>query len=128
MNESFIERLDKYMEYAGLNDNKVTVQAGITTGLINSARKRGKSLSGDNIGKILYTYKDLNARWLLTGEGDMLVSEFGTDNSDLIKKLNIANEKNKELKEDYRQALIELGQYKERLEKHESSAKTDEAV
>ena len=72
MDETFIQRLDKYMEYASLNDNKVTVQCGLTVGLINSARKRNKSLSGDNIGKILYVYQELNARWLLTGEGEML--------------------------------------------------------
>ena len=73
--KTFIDRFDEYMSYAGLNDNKVTVQAGITVGLIGSARKRGKSVSVENIGKILYTYKDLNARWLLTGEGEMICSE-----------------------------------------------------
>lgn len=73
--KNFIDRFDEYMSYAGLNDNKVTVQAGITVGLIGSARKRGKSVSVENIGKILYTYKDLNARWLLTGEGEMISSE-----------------------------------------------------
>lgn len=75
MMKTFIDRFDEYMNYAGLNDNKVTVQAGITVGLIGSARKRGRSISVENIGKILYVYKDLNARWLLTGEGEMLCSE-----------------------------------------------------
>lgn len=75
MDETFIERLDKYKEYAGLNDNQITVKSGLTVGIINSARKRGSSLSGDNIGKILKVFKDINARWLLTGEGEMLESE-----------------------------------------------------
>lgn len=72
---NFIDRFVEYMNYAGLNDNKVTVQAGITVGLIGSARKRGRSMSVENIGKILHTYKDLNSRWLLTGEGEMLCTE-----------------------------------------------------
>lgn len=72
MGETFIQRLDKYMAYASLNDNQVTVQCNLSIGCINSARKRNKSLSGDNIEKILTVYTELNARWLLTGEGEML--------------------------------------------------------
>jgi len=67
----FFDRLDKYMIYKGLNDNKITVQAGIANGLIGKARKRG-ALSQENISKLLYTYTDLNANWLFTGEGEML--------------------------------------------------------
>lgn len=108
MNESFIDRLDTYMKYAGLNDNKVTVQCGITVGLINSARKRGKSLSGDNIGKILCAYKDLDARWLLTGEGQMLQNsiEVYSDSENLSVYLE---RENKELKSKNEQLNRELG-------------------
>lgn len=74
MDETFIQRLDKYMDYASLNDNQVTVQCDLTVGCINSARRRNKSLSADNIEKILYKYKELNARWLMTGEGEMIIS------------------------------------------------------
>lgn len=75
MDETFIERLDRYKEYAGLNDNQITVKSGLTIGIINSARKRGSGLSGDNIEKILNAFKDINARWLLTGEGEMIQNE-----------------------------------------------------
>lgn len=70
----FFQRLDKYMEYKGLNDNKVTVEAGISNGLIGKARKRG-ALSQDNISKILHTYSDLDANWLFTGNGSMIKSD-----------------------------------------------------
>lgn len=69
----FFDRLDKYMEYKGLNDNRITVEAGVSNGLIGKARKRG-SLSQDNISKILYAYPELDANWLLTGKGSMLNS------------------------------------------------------
>lgn len=75
MENKIIDRLDEYMRYAGLNDNKVTVQCGLSNSIVGNARKRGKSINGDNIAKIISTYRNLNARWLLTGEGDMLVSE-----------------------------------------------------
>lgn len=85
MKETFIQRLDKYMAYASLNDNQVTVQCDLSTGCINSARKRNKSLSGDNIEKILNVYTELNARWLMTGEGEMLcLPEDPAGNASLI--------------------------------------------
>lgn len=68
----FFNRLDKYMKHKGLNDNKITVKAGVSNGLIGKARKKGGGLSIDNISKILYTYSDLSADWLLTGRGTML--------------------------------------------------------
>jgi len=67
----FFSRLDKYMKIKGLNDNKITIEANISNGLIGKARKRG-SLSQENISKILQVYKDIDANWLLTGEGEML--------------------------------------------------------
>lgn len=68
----FFDRLDKYMEYKGLNDNKITVETGISNGLIGKARKRG-GLSQENISKILYTYQDLNANWWFRGNGEMII-------------------------------------------------------
>ncbi|GAA4149515.1 hypothetical protein GCM10022217_01500 [Chryseobacterium ginsenosidimutans] len=70
----FFERLDKYMEYKGLNDNKITVETGISVGLIGKGRKRG-GLSQENIAKLLYGCPDLNANWLFKGEGNMLIED-----------------------------------------------------
>jgi len=74
----FFERLDVYMKYKGLNDNKLTIETGIPNGLIGKARKRG-SFSGKNISKLITTYKDLSADWLFRGEGDMLRTENAID-------------------------------------------------
>src|SRR5690606_19624980 len=69
---SFFDRLDKYMKFKELNDNKMTLETGISNGLIGKARKRG-SLSQENISKILHVYKDLNANWLLADRGEMIL-------------------------------------------------------
>ena len=73
---NFFERLDKYMEYKGLNDNKLSNETGISNGLIGKARIRG-SLSGKNISKLINTYQDLSADWLFRGEGEMLRNHIG---------------------------------------------------
>ena len=67
----FFGRLDMFMKYRGLNDNKISVTAGISNGLIGKGRKRG-GISQENISKLIAAYPELNANWLLTGQGDML--------------------------------------------------------
>lgn len=68
-----IERFDIYMEYKHLNDNKVTVQLGLSNGVIGKSRKDGRDLSYRVIEQILNFYTDLSREWLLYGEGDMLL-------------------------------------------------------
>lgn len=67
-----IDRFDAYMEASGLNDNKVTVQLGLTRGLIGKSRQPKRDLSTTVVEKILAHYDDLSRVWLLTGEGSML--------------------------------------------------------
>ena len=106
MENEIIKRLDEYMAYAGLNDNQVTVQCGLSTGVVGNARKKGKSLNGNNIVKILSTYKDLNARWLLTGEGEMLSTVETASNTELAAFLK---NQNKELMEKIDRLNREVG-------------------
>ena len=69
---SFIERLQYYMELNGINDNRLTIDAGLSVGLIGKAKKTGKAMTSANIEKILLAYPDLSADWLMTGTGPML--------------------------------------------------------
>ncbi|MBC7642814.1 MAG: hypothetical protein H7174_10835 [Flavobacterium sp.] len=67
----FFKRLDKFINFSNLNDNKLTISCGISNGLIGKARNRG-SLSQENISKILLKYENLDANWLMTGRGKMI--------------------------------------------------------
>ena len=72
LNATFSERLQQFMDYKGLNANKITVNAGLSVGLIGKAKNGVKGLNAASIEKILYAYPDLDANWLLTGRGEML--------------------------------------------------------
>ena len=76
-----IDRFDKYMEINGLNDNKVTVKTGLAIGTIGKSRKEGRDLSDKAIEKILNTYPEINRVWLLTGEGEMMKSQYLKSNT-----------------------------------------------
>lgn len=75
---NFIERLQCYMEFKGINDNQMTIAAELSNGLLGKLKKNGKGMNSINIEKILSYYTDLSAEWLLTGRGNMLKSEHST--------------------------------------------------
>lgn len=68
------ERLQKYMIQKNLNANKITVDAGLSVGLIGRAIKNDSGLNSDTIEKILIAYTDLNPEWFVSGSGEMLKS------------------------------------------------------
>ena len=66
------ERIKQYMDYksvsAGDLSNLLEVQRSNISHILNGRNKPGASF----IEKLLLTFSDLNARWLMTGEGEML--------------------------------------------------------
>ena len=69
-----IDRLDEYIRFKGINDNQVTINAQLSTGLLNNARKNNNDLGKKAVEKILSFYQDLNRVWFVTGEGEMIIS------------------------------------------------------
>lgn len=69
---TFIERLQCFMRHFGINDNQLTVDAGLSIGLIGKAKKTGKAMNSSNIEKILNAYPELNPEWLMLGTGEMI--------------------------------------------------------
>jgi hypothetical protein len=73
--KNIIDRLEAFMKYKELNDNQITVQAGLSIGQIGKSRKTRNGLHSDTIEKILHTYKELNAEWFCAGIGQMIKTE-----------------------------------------------------
>lgn len=70
--ERRIDRLDRYIKFRGLNDNKVTLDSGISVGTLGKSRKEGKDITPKTAEAILSAYPELNKVWLMTGDGDMI--------------------------------------------------------
>lgn len=75
MARKIIDRFDEYMAYKRLNDNRVTIQLGLSNGTIGKSRQENRDLSDKVIEQILNFYTDLSRTWLLYGEGEMLVAD-----------------------------------------------------
>lgn len=71
---NIIDRLERIMNIKGLSDNKLTVDAGLSIGLIGKARKKRSGLHSDTIEKILYAYPDINPTWFITGKGEEFIN------------------------------------------------------
>lgn len=67
-----IDRFDMYMRYRGLNDNQVSLQLGLSNGVIGKSRKDGRDISRRVLEQIEKHYPELNMSWIYTGEGEML--------------------------------------------------------
>lgn len=72
--ERRIDRLDKYIKFRGMNDNRLTLESGLAVGTLGKSRKPGKDITIKTAEIILETYPEINRLWLLRGEGDMIGS------------------------------------------------------
>lgn len=70
--ENIIDRLEAVMKHFGLNNNSLTVQAGLSVGLLGQARKNRKGLHSDTIEKVLTALSAVSPAWFVLGEGEML--------------------------------------------------------
>ncbi|MCR5454550.1 MAG: helix-turn-helix domain-containing protein [Bacteroidales bacterium] len=66
------ERLQKIMDYAGVSPNKFAAILGIQRSSISHMMSGRNNPSLTVVQKILKSYPDISAEWLLFGEGNML--------------------------------------------------------
>lgn len=65
------DRIHQFIENEMLNPNQFYVKTGITRGILTQEN----GISEQNISKFLDTYPYVNANWLLTGRGEMILKD-----------------------------------------------------
>lgn len=137
MKDTFIERLLYFMGNQGINDNQMTVNAGLSIGLIGKMRKGiTKSINSTTIERILYSYPQLNAHWLLTGEGEMLSTPANStlqtamppSFSELLSMINQRDQKIEQLSRQLGMAEEQVRQLTKEKEKLASSAHSSDVA
>lgn len=65
-------RLIKFLAYLGIGQKTFAESVGLSAGFVNSIRV---SIQPKTVKMICSRYPELNASWLLTGDGDMIKSD-----------------------------------------------------
>lgn len=68
-----LNRIKQFIDQKGLNIRSFEIAVGFSNGAFASQLKNGKTIGVDKLENILNTFPELNANWLLTGKGRMLL-------------------------------------------------------
>ena len=82
------ELLLQFIEYIGSNPARFEKECGLANGYVRNIRK---SVSLDKLEQISKVYEHLNRQWLLTGEGEMLLSQDGKTEENEEKEIQGVN-------------------------------------
>ena len=78
------ERISYIIELKGLNKNSFSLKIGIKPQTLHHIiSKRKTKPSFFVIEKILQTFKDINAEWLITGQGEPIINRIDNENFSL---------------------------------------------
>ena len=81
MEDSVKERLARFIASQKMSINKFEKACGLSTGYVKNMRK---SISPDKLRSIVQMFPQLNPGWLMTGEGSMIRSNVGENNSGVV--------------------------------------------
>ncbi len=68
-------RLQQFISHMDLSVYQVNRAAGLCQGLLSNAFSKRQGLTTSTLERLLLAYPMLNANWLITGQGKMLISE-----------------------------------------------------
>lgn len=69
--ENILDRIKAYISSKGISIRQLERNIGASNGVLSTAIKKGTDISSKWLSKIVELDSTLNARWLLTGIGDM---------------------------------------------------------
>ena len=65
------QRISHYLNTIGVSENEFTRRTQWSQGLLGKAVKRGSAIGSDKIDQVLRHFPEINAHWIITGEGPM---------------------------------------------------------
>jgi hypothetical protein len=78
-----LERIKQFIDYKEIAISAFEKSIGMSNASLGKSLKTGGTIGADKIGNILNVYPEINLRWLITGEGEMLngpsLPEFATE-------------------------------------------------
>jgi len=77
-----IDRLYQYFDFKHIKPTRFEKEIGLSNGYFGIQRKRNADLGSGIVEKIINNCRDLSLSWLISGEGQMLISELNNPNID----------------------------------------------
>lgn len=84
---SMLERLKEYLESKDISTGAAEKACGFGNAMLRNAFVGGKGIGSDKIEKILHTYPELSAEWLLRGVGSMIIGQENDKAKELENKI-----------------------------------------
>ena len=102
-----IHRIMLLIKHLGISARQFDISIGTANGYILRMQKNNASVGSDIIERIIKLYPQVNLVWLITGKGDMFITD---DKQTPKKEIEIEAYINKRIKEDWsdeKKALLE---------------------
>ena len=109
-----LKRIKQFIDYRELTIRSFELSVGFSNGAFASQLKNGRTIGVDKLENILNTYPELNANWLLTGKGRMLLGKQPHIVKEPLEDYKLSNAE-KDLIEVLKNQLEDLKKDKERL-------------
>ncbi len=90
INDAFIIRIEELMKYKSLNQRTLANEIGFSYSTLNKYfNKKSNTIDYELIYKLVSQYSDISSKWLIEGEGPMLIAELDKEskNMERIEKL-----------------------------------------
>jgi len=94
--ENIIDRIYKIVDYKSISVNEFSKKISVSNGYLAKQKANKANIGSHIVEKIVNFFPEINPTWLITGKGEMILSE---DIVELTKKLNPANRSEKETNE-----------------------------
>lgn len=69
--ENAIQRMLEYLKTCRINKRQFYIKTGLSNGFLD----KSQNIGSDKIEKIITSYPNLNVYWLITGQGEMIITE-----------------------------------------------------